>query len=1082
MKISYVKMTTERRAEYQIRTVLGYEDGRTVLKKCALTAAANDHIRHIEENGKILVGMFGSSHVAPCMRCDETSVQLGFVPGKSLGQLLEQAVLDEDEKTFRRYLAFYEDEVLAENGTDSVSGVDTENFSWLDLNGAGRSVNIDLTFDNIIIGASLQDWCVIDYEWLAAGVPRDVVRVRALRGFLSRSGLPPLRAKAWLTHVYPQLAAWLSAERYEQFERVLQQRVLLRPRKAYEKRIWTLEEKKDQIEARICSLKDQEIAARDEIIRKRNETIYERDRMGEKLIAERDAARRCSDDWQQHSKEWEQRAGQLQHAVECRDAELNDIRSSHAWKIMLYMWRVRDVVLPMDSKRRLFSKLVYKTLTQPRVMFSKLSFANIKKFYRYLGEESPADIEQRLALHVPNPANVKQKLDLRPIMTEDETLHEPGIEAYEMLIFHEEAAPCVSIIIPVYNEFHYTYNCLASILAHTKAVSYEIIVADDGSSDATKEIEQKVKGIRVIRQEENLRFLRNCNAAASEARGKYLLFLNNDTQVQEDWLAPLVRLMEDDDSIGMTGAKLVYPDGRLQEAGGILWQDGSAWNYGHGDDPTFVQYNYVKDVDYISGAAICIRHDLWNEIGGFDERFVPAYYEDTDLAFEVRHHGKRVVYQPLSVVVHFEGISNGTDTSSGQKAYQVANGKKFFEKWKDVLQKEHFPNAEHVTLARDRSRKKKYILVVDHYVPHYDTDAGGRCSFEYLNFFVELGLHVVFVGDNYFPHQPYTQELQQKGIEVLCGDNWTLHRFEKWLKANGEYIDYAYLQRPHIAVKYIDMVRRETKAKIFYFGHDLHFVRERRQYEIEKDSSLLKSAEKWEKIEMGLFEKADVIHVVGAYEQQLLEERLPGKPVRNIPLYLYDRAELEHMPTNSLAGRNAMIFVGGFNHKPNQDAIFWFMEQVYPQIMKELPHLKFYIVGSHPTDAVRALGEGNDNIEVTGFVTDERLAELYRLSCVNVIPLRYGAGIKGKVIETMYFGVPAVTTPIGAEGLPGVESCVEIVPVDDATACAGRVLALFKEKDRWQRESAAERAYILDHFTKEKAKEILRLDISPQEV
>ena len=227
-------------------------------------------------------------------------------------------------------------------------------------------------------------------------------------------------------------------------------------------------------------------------------------------------------------------------------------------------------------------------------------------------------------------------------------------------------------------------------------------------------------------------FYFNCNNAAKHAKGKYILFLNNDTQVQDNWLSPLIELIESDDKIGMVGSKLIYPDGMLQEAGGILWKDGSAWNYGNRKNPSDPEYNYVKEADYISGAAIMIRRKLWNKIGGFDKDFAPAYYEDTDLAFEVRKHGYKVMYQPLSMVVHFEGVSNGTDIENGQKQYQQVNCQKFYDKWKNVLESEHEPNGINVFLAKDRSIRKKHILVVDHYVPHHDQDAGGKCTYMYL--------------------------------------------------------------------------------------------------------------------------------------------------------------------------------------------------------------------------------------------------------------------------------------------------------------------------------------------------------------
>lgn len=184
---------------------------------------------------------------------------------------------------------------------------------------------------------------------------------------------------------------------------------------------------------------------------------------------------------------------------------------------------------------------------------------------------------------------------------------------------------------------------------------------------------------------------------------------------------------------------LFYPIGYLQEAGGIVWKDGRAWNFGNGEMLNAAGYNYVRDVDYISGAAVMIRTNLWNEIGGFDERFAPAYYEDTDLAIEVRKRGYRVVVQPLSKAVYFEGLSNGTDLNNGQKAYQVKNAKKFYEKWKNVLEEEQFPNGTDVFIAKDRSRYKTHILVIDHYVPNYDKDARGKCTYNVFKSFFKDG-------------------------------------------------------------------------------------------------------------------------------------------------------------------------------------------------------------------------------------------------------------------------------------------------------------------------------------------------------
>lgn len=653
----------------------------------------------------------------------------------------------------------------------------------------------------------------------------------------------------------------------------------------------------------------------------------------------------------------------------------------------------------------------------------------------------------------------------------DEVASDKEIDSYEKLVFAESENPQVSIVIPVYNQFGYTYNCLRSILEHSGNVSYEVIIADDCSTDHVKELEKVVSGITVLHNKENLKFLLNCNHAVEHARGKYILFLNNDTQVQPDWLNPLVRLVEEDERIGMVGSKLVYPTGQLQEAGGILWKDGSAWNYGHLMNPEEPEYCYVKEADYISGAAIMIRASLWKEIGGFDERFAPAYYEDTDLAFEVRKHGYKVCMQPKSLVVHFEGISNGTDVTTGLKNYQIVNREKFYEKWKDVLREEHFDNGEEVYLAKDRGQTKKQILVVDHYVPNYDKDAGGRCTYMYIKMFVKMGMKVTFIGDNFAKPEPYTTNLEQMGVEVLYGDYYYLH-WKEWLAINARYFDFIYLQRPHISIKYMDLVKEYSKAKIFYFAHDLHYVRTYREYQISGNEAYLKESEEWKKIELELFDKTDVGHVVGSYEQEVMQKEFPGKPIRNIPLYIYDNDP--ECIEKDFSKRRDILFVGGFNHAPNVDAVVWFEKEIFPRLLKKYPDLVWRIVGSNAPEEVKALE--SEHVVLEGFVSDEKLGELYRTSRMVVVPLRYGAGVKGKIVEAAYYQIPVVTTSIGGEGLDAKMGA--FVVEDDADRMTCLIESLYVDYEKLKAMSDAGKDMIHRYFTSEAAEKVLRMDMN----
>lgn len=695
-----------------------------------------------------------------------------------------------------------------------------------------------------------------------------------------------------------------------------------------------------------------------------------------------------------------------------------------------------------------------------------------KEYLMFKAEQSriaAADRTKILESEIWTFQNCDNSIEYKPVILK--TIRQTSdIESYPKIKFEEYEKPQVSIVIPVYNQFAYTYNCLKSIKEHTKDVTYEVIVADDCSTDQVKELEKVVLGVLVLHNRENLRFLLNCNNAAAYAKGEYILFLNNDTQVQENWLRPLVEVMEQHKDAGMVGAKLVYPDGHLQEAGGIVWKDGSAWNYGNMQNPMNPEYMYVKTVDYVSGASMMIRTALWKEIGGFDTDFAPAYYEDTDLAFEVRKHGYQVMFQPKAIVVHFEGVSNGTDTSAGLKKYQIANQQKFYQKWKEVLEREHFDNGTEVYLAKDRGQTKKQILVVDHYVPNYDKDAGGRCTFMYMKAFLNMGMKVTFIGDNFARPEPYTTTLNQLGIEVLCG-NYYYNNWREWLKENLKYFDYIYLQRPHISIKYIDLVKEYGRGKIFYFAHDLHYVRMYRDYQLTGNQESLKESEYWKNIEMELFEKADVGHVVGSYEQKLMQDTFPNKPIRNIPLYIYD--EIPENIEKDFSIRKDILFVGGFGHAPNIDAVIWFANKVFPKLLKKYPKLKWHIVGSNAPEQIRNLQ--NEHIILEGFVTDEKLGELYNTCRLVVVPLRYGAGVKGKIVESAYYQIPVVTTSIGGEGLDS--SVGSFVIEDDANMMAELIGKLYVDFAELRRMSDSGSELIRRYFTSEVAERVLRADI-----
>ena len=631
--------------------------------------------------------------------------------------------------------------------------------------------------------------------------------------------------------------------------------------------------------------------------------------------------------------------------------------------------------------------------------------------------------------------------------------------------------PKVSIIIPVYNQIHYTYACLVSLLENTQGYDYEIIIADDVSTDATKEIDNFVSGLVIARNATNQGFLKNCNNAAKKARGEYIFFLNNDTTVEKDWLSPLIKLLESDKGIGMVGSKLIYPDGRLQEAGGIIWSDGSGWNYGRCDDPNKPEYNYVRDVDYISGAAIMLSRKLWEDIGGFDERYAPAYCEDSDLAFEVRKRGLRVVYQPLSVVVHFEGVSNGTDVNgTGLKRYQVENNKKLQEKWSEEFKNQYdnvgVPNGFR---ARERSMGKKVILFVDHYVPTFDKDAGSKTTFQYIKMFIERGYVVKFLPDNFAKSEPYTGILEQMGVEVLYGNEMRTNIFE-WIESNQANIDIAYLNRPHIATKYIDFIKEKTDIKIIYYGHDLHFLRERREYELTGDVERKNASSYWKSMELDLMRKASISYYPSNVEVDYIHTFDKKINAKAITAYVFEKfGNIDYNPDI----REGVLFVGGFSHPPNADALKYFLDNMWDEIYAQIK-VPFYIVGSNATDEIKALHNEAKGIIFKGFVSEEELKELYEKVRLVVVPLRYGAGVKGKVIEALYYNDPVITTGVGAEGIDN--SYNQMLVADEPGDFVNKCVTLYNDKEALKNMSKAADDYVKNKHSIEAVWDIIRED------
>lgn len=641
-------------------------------------------------------------------------------------------------------------------------------------------------------------------------------------------------------------------------------------------------------------------------------------------------------------------------------------------------------------------------------------------------------------------------------------LHIPVAEPFAPFELPCPEQPMVSVIIPAYNHLNHTLTCLRSIAAQPSMVSAEIIVVDDCSSDETEVTLPQIGGLRYLRNAQNLGFIGACNAGADAARGDYLVFLNNDTAVQPGWLDALMETFTTHANVGLVGAKLIYPDGRLQEAGGIVFADASGWNYGRFGDPSAPEYNFVREADYCSGAAIAVPTALFREFDGFDRHYAPAYYEDTDLAMKVWDKGLRVLYQPAAAVVHFEGISSGTDTTTGVKAYQVVNQQKFLERWQARLQR-HPVAGTRIELARQH-RDGRRVLIIDATTPTPDQDSGSLRMLNLMKVLRAEGYAISFFADNRAWLPRYTAELQQLGVEVL----WHPYLSDpvRWFAEQGPLLDAVILSRHYIASQYVDLVRQHApKATLVFDTVDLHYLREQREAALANREDLHKQAAVTREKELDLMRRCDVTLVVSPVEQALLASDVPEARVEvlsNVHEVFGRRAEF--------AERTDLMFVGGYQHPPNVDAVQWFANDVLPLIRAQEPNIRFHIIGSKAPESIAKLGE-QDGIVFHGFV--ENIEPLLDRIRIAVAPLRWGAGVKGKVNMSMSYGQPVVATPIAVEGMYA-EPERDVLVADSAEAFASAVLRLYHDEALWQQLSANGLQNVQSHFSFDAARASLR--------
>lgn len=613
------------------------------------------------------------------------------------------------------------------------------------------------------------------------------------------------------------------------------------------------------------------------------------------------------------------------------------------------------------------------------------------------------------------------------------------------------AQPLTSIIIPVFNKVEYTFQCLRSLLREVDLSANEIIVVNNASTDETPQLLAHFNAlITVVNNEENRGFVDACNQGALLARGRYLIFLNNDTTVLLGWWRGLVETVERAATCGAVGSLFLYPNGLIQEAGAIVWRDGAAFHYGWGWRADDRRCNFAREVDYCSGASLLIRKELFDQLGGFDRRFAPAYYEDVDLCMGVRALGYKVIFQPASRLIHYEGVTAGRDTGTGLKRYQVVNRDKFVAKWHETLAQAH--EAHDLALVERAANRKRgpRILVFDERIPTPDRDAGSARMLFILRA-LNSWARPLFVPMNRPERPDYERRLWHEGIETASAGV-----YPRLLRERKFYA--AIMSRPPVAAAIMPALRRaDRQIKIVFDMVDAYFLRLEREHAVTHDASVAKEAARYRKLETKLAGRSDLVWCNSSEDKRAMQAIVPGVRIEVIPTIheLHERGR-------SFDDRSGLLFIGNLAHRPNSDGMLHFLRAVLPLVRESLPYVTLDIVGDNAPPEL--LAQASAQVRVLGYVPN--VEPLWQSRRVFVAPLRYGAGVKGKVGEALAHGLPVVTTPIGAEGM-GLTDGESVLLADAPQAFAAAVVALYTQPELWQRLADNGHQRIAQHFTPE---------------
>jgi GT2 family glycosyltransferase len=627
------------------------------------------------------------------------------------------------------------------------------------------------------------------------------------------------------------------------------------------------------------------------------------------------------------------------------------------------------------------------------------------------------------------------------------------------LAFESVDQPLVSIVTTLGDQLGGTARCLESLWRSRVRTPFEVMAVNTSGHDEVIEVVRGIPNVQCLEE-------RGAGGASvlwervgETARGEYLVFLGADAVVNDAWLDSLVDIFIQYPQAGMAGPILLREDGRVDQAGGLVRRDGSMWKCGVSAELGAPEYSYVRDVDYCPATCFAVRRSLFLELGGFAD-YVPGVYGEIDLAFRARRAGWRVLFQPHAAVARFPLSDDDASLGAVPAELELSERRRFVESWNNELAK-HRPAGGFEDLEKERAIRFR-MLILDHHLPTPDRDSGSLRMFNLIRILQDLGVKVSFLPQDLGAPQPYARDLQASGVEVLHTPHVT--SIDAHLRAHGHLYQGVILSRLHVAWSAFDSVRRYCPAaKVIFDTVDLCSVRLKRRAAVEDDGDS-EDADVLESREVDLSRSADLTLAVSAEEREIIEKASPGAEVSVISNIheVFD-------PETPFEQRKDILFIGGFEHTPNVAAATWLVADILPLIKERIPDVRLFVIGSSPPKEVVALG--SDDVEITGYVRDVR--SFFEACKLSVAPLTYGAGVKGKVNQSMALGLPCVATSVAVEGM-SLEHERNVMVADSASAFAECVARVYEDEELWTRLSHGGLENVRHHFSFGAAREAVK--------